>query len=221
MVTLYRVRAVADFNPSDGFSVSPAEFPDCATDLQDRPKRLLNFPWGRRFPYGTGPADSRRSVASDSLLWVRDSFDVWRSSTALPLPSRQGVDCSEYNNGGDDGQGDDLFHVEVGSQPRPSKQLVAGFEIFQQRVCIWNRAAAGVAPFAGADRPARDSPRIPDSPAAFLESWRTSNERGRQLRRPYFAPGENRPTNLSRSQSSMSCRPTSCLAASMAVASSG
>ena len=26
------------------------------------------------------------------------------------LPSCQGVDRSEYNNGGDDGQGDDLFH---------------------------------------------------------------------------------------------------------------
>ena len=47
------------------------------------------------------------------------------------------------------------------------------------------------------------------------------DEGARPLRRPYFAPGENRPTNLSRSQSSMSCRPTSCLAASMAVASSG
>jgi hypothetical protein len=47
------------------------------------------------------------------------------------------------------------------------------------------------------------------------------NERGRQLMGPYFASGENRPTNLSRSQSSMSWASTSCLAASMAVASSG
>ena len=39
--------------------------------------------------------------------------------------------------------------------------------------------------------------------------------------RPYFASGENRPTNLSRSQSSMSWPSTSCLAASMAVVSSG
>jgi len=70
----------------------------------------------------------------------------------LPLPSRQGVDRSEYNNGGDDGQGDDLFHVDVGSQSRPSKQLGACFVIFQQRACIQNRAAAGVVPCAGADR---------------------------------------------------------------------
>jgi hypothetical protein len=59
------------------------------------------------------------------------------------------------------------------------------------------------------------------------ETWGSScphnhrNERGRQLMGPYFASGENRPTNLSRSQSSMSWASTSCLAASMAVASSG
>jgi hypothetical protein len=65
---------------------------------------------------------------------------------------------------------DDLFHVDVGSQPRPSKQLGACFERFQQRVCIWNRAAAGVTRCAGADRPGHDSGQISDSPAGVLES---------------------------------------------------
>jgi hypothetical protein len=110
------------------------------------------------------------TVAPSAAPKARGRGRAWGASTPLPLPNRQGVGCSEYNNGDDDGQGNDLFHVDVGSQPRPSKQLGACFERFQQRVCIWNRAAAGVTPCAGADRLGHDSGQISDSPAGFLES---------------------------------------------------
>jgi hypothetical protein len=68
------------FDPRQGYAARVAQargtangdgltqFPDCATDLQDRLKRLLNFPLWSRFPRGTGPADSERSVSPDSAL---------------------------------------------------------------------------------------------------------------------------------------------------------
>jgi hypothetical protein len=58
-------------------------------------------------------------------------FECAQPSAALSPQSRQGVDRSEHNNGDDDGQGDDSFHVDVGSQPRSLEQPGACFEMFQ------------------------------------------------------------------------------------------
>jgi hypothetical protein len=41
-----------------------------------------------------------------------------------------------------------------------------------RRVFLWLLPRMGTRPCVGADRPAHDSPQIPDSSAAFLESWR-------------------------------------------------
>ena len=82
-------------------------------------------------------------------------------SAAPPPQSRQGVDRSEHNNGDDDGQGDDSFHVDVGSQPMSLEQPGACFEMFQEadgkpalRIAAAKRAgrcrASSTAP---ADRP--------------------------------------------------------------------
>jgi hypothetical protein len=50
---------------------------------------------------------------------------------------------------------------------------------FESRIFLTDSLASRrTRPCAGADRPAPDSPQIPDSPAGFLESWRAIEARG-------------------------------------------
>jgi hypothetical protein len=75
--------------------------------------------------------------------------------------------------------GPPLFEPSLKVQGYKAHNRNSGFAVLPQcddlnahRVRKVPRGISGGCPCAGADRPGHDSRRIPDSPAAFLESWR-------------------------------------------------
>src|SRR5712675_210892 len=69
-----------------------------------------------------------------------------------------------------------LTRHPAGTRAAPRQKNVAGMNYWRRPAAAptCERRVTQSSPCAGADRPAHESPQIPDSPAAFPESWRAS-----------------------------------------------